>query len=84
MAMELMHQLCKRFGLPPIAADADLAQMAPIPVPHADAGALRRELFDRHRIEVPITSHGGQNFVRVSVQVYNTDDDLARLREALR
>lgn len=84
MAMELMHQLCKRFGLLPIAADADLAQMAPIPVPHPDAGALRRELFDRHRIEVPITSHGGQNFVRVSVQVYNTEDDLARLEEALR
>jgi isopenicillin-N epimerase len=84
MATTLMHRLSDRFGLPPIAADADLAQMAPIPVPHADAGALRRELFDTHRIEVPVTSHAGQNFVRVSVQVYNTDGDLARLAEVLR
>lgn len=83
MAMTQMQRLCDRFGLPAIAAEADLAQMAPIPVPHVDGGALRRNLFERHRIEVPVTTHGGRNFVRVSVQAYTTEDDLARLEQAL-
>ena len=53
--------------------------MAPIPVPHADAGALRRHLFDTHRIEVPVTQHAGRSFVRVSVQAYNSAEELQRL-----
>jgi isopenicillin-N epimerase len=53
-----------------------------IPVPHTDAEALRARLFDESRIEVPVTTHGGQTFVRVSVQGYNTEADLQRLLDA--
>jgi isopenicillin-N epimerase len=48
-----------------------------------DGDALRRRLFDDHRIEVPVTRHGAQHFVRVSVQGYNTAEDLQRLEAAL-
>ena len=83
MAMELMHRLGRHFELAPIGQDSDFGQMAPIPVPHADAGALRRHLYDTHRIEVPVTQHGGRVFVRVSVQAYNTADELQGLEDAL-
>ena len=85
-AVSLMHELAGHFGLPVIGSDAHFAQMAPIPVPATgpDAEALRQRLFEQHRIEVPVTQHGGQCFVRVSVQGYNTRAELEALADALR
>ena len=83
MAVALMHRVARASGLPPIAADADFAQMVPLPVATDDADALRRRLFEQHRIEVPVTRHGPRHFVRVSVQGYNTEADLAALESAL-
>jgi isopenicillin-N epimerase len=72
-------RLCERFGLPPIALHDSGLQMAAIPVPNQDADRLRARLFDDSRIEVPVTQHGGQTFVRVSVQAYNDAADIERL-----
>jgi isopenicillin-N epimerase len=83
LAVALMHRVAQRTGLAPIARDADFAQMVPLPVATDDGDALRRRLFEQHHIEVPVTRHGAQHFVRVSVQVYNTPDDLHRLEDAL-
>lgn len=83
MATALLHRVAARTGLPPIARDDDFAQMVPLAVATDDGDALRRRLFEQHRIEVPITRHGGQHFVRVSVQCYNTTADLAALEAAL-
>ncbi len=82
-ARALMHRVAARSGLAPIGDDADFAQMVPLPVATDDPEALRRRLFERHGIEVPVTSHGGRHFVRVSVQVYNSDADLIRVEDAL-
>jgi len=82
-AVALMHRVLARNGLAAIAPDDCFAQMVPIPVRCADAAALRARLFDHHRIEVPVTTHGGHTFVRVSVQVYNTASDLDALAAAL-
>jgi len=82
-ARALMHHVAERHALPVIGADADFAQMVPLPVPHTDAEALRAALFGQHGIEVPVTTHGGRNFVRVSVQGYNTEAELAALERAL-
>jgi isopenicillin-N epimerase len=79
LAIGLMHEFAERHGLAPIAPDDCFGQMAPLPVPHQDGAALRARLFDEHRIEVPVTEHGGRSFVRVSVQAYNDAADLARL-----
>lgn len=68
--------LTQRYGLAPVAQHDDWAQMAVIPVPVQDADALRRRLYDESRIEVPVTTHAGQVFVRVSVQGYNTENDI--------
>lgn len=86
-AMALLHRVSARTGIAPIADDRFFVQMAPLPVPHQDAATLRTALFDRFRIEVPVTQHAGpggaRTFVRVSVQPYTSDDDLAALEEAL-
>jgi isopenicillin-N epimerase len=82
-AVALMHEMAGRFGLPVIGSDAHFAQMAAVPVPGCDAEALRARLFDRHRIEVPVTRHEGRTFVRVSVQGYNTRAELEALATAL-
>jgi isopenicillin-N epimerase len=82
-ALALMQRCAARFGLATIGADADFAQMVPIPVPPCDAEALRQRLYEQHRIEVPVTTHGGRCFVRASVQAYNTAADLQALESAL-
>jgi isopenicillin-N epimerase len=82
-ALALLHRVRARNGLPPIAPDACHGQMVPIPVRCGDAEALRRRLFEQHRIEVPVTTHRGRVFVRASVQAYNTEADLDALADAL-
>ena len=84
LALALMHELAAEFGQVPIGSDPHFAQMVPVPVPPCDAEALRCLLFDRHRIEVPVTQHEGRTFVRVSVQGYNTRAELERLAQVLR
>lgn len=79
LAVEVMHEFARRHGLPPIAPDDCFGQMTPLPVPAQDAAALRTRLFNEHRIEVPVTQHGGRTFVRVSMQAYNRAEDLERL-----
>jgi len=82
-ALALMHRVGARNGLAPIGADSDFGQMVPIPVRCPDPEALRTWLFERHRIEVPVTQHAGQTFVRVSVQAYTSDAELQLLEAAL-
>ncbi len=86
LAIGLLHRVLARNGLRPIACDDDHLQMVPIPVrcdPGEAAAALRRTLFDEHHIEVPVTQHAGQVFVRASVQAYNDEADLHALERAL-
>ena len=55
----------------------------PLPDLQAQYHPLRDELFTRHRIEVPVTTHAGATFVRVSVQGYVMQEDLDALLGAL-
>lgn len=82
LAAQALDVLTQRHGLTPIARDDDWAQMVAIPVPAQDANRLRQRLFEDSRIEIPVTTHAGQVFVRLSVQGYNTPQDIERLLEA--
>jgi isopenicillin-N epimerase len=84
-------------GLPPICPDTDLtglgnlsglhawyAQMAAFPLPACNAAALQRRLYDEYRVEVPVIDWNGRQLVRVSVQGYNTADNIEALVRALK
>jgi isopenicillin-N epimerase len=86
MACTAQRTVLARNGLAPIAPDDCFGQMVPIPVRvegAASAEALRRHLFDDHRIEVPVTQHAGRTFVRLSVQAYTTQAEVDALVAAL-
>lgn len=82
-ALALQARVGARNGLNPIGRDEDFGQMVPIPVRCTEPEALRARLFEQHRIEVPVTQHAGQVFVRVSVQAYTSDAELQALENAL-
>jgi isopenicillin-N epimerase len=86
---ELLREARRRIeeltGLPPICPDsADwYAQMAALPLPPCDTEVLQRRLYDEYRIEVPVLTWHDQQFVRVSIQAYNTGADVNALISAL-
>ena len=86
---ELLREARRRIeeltGLPPICPDSPewYAQMAAFPLPACDAATLQRRLYDEYRVEVPIIEWGGRQLVRVSVQGYNTAEDVEALVRAL-
>jgi len=51
--------------------------------PELDGSALKRELYERHRIEVPIFETANGFVLRVSVQAYNDESDIAALVDAI-
>lgn len=81
-AVKAMHALCERWGQTPIARDEDFGQMTVIPLPHQDAAELQQRLYEEDRIEIPVTQHEGQNYLRISVQGYTTEADVQALMNA--
>ena len=84
LAAETLGRICALTGLEPISADADFIQMVAVPVPAMDPAALKARLFDRYRIEIPVTAHRDRMFLRISIQAYNTRADADALVEAVR
>lgn len=82
LASHALKVLTQRHCLQTVANDEDWAQMVVIPVPVQDPEALRIRLLQESRIEIPVTTHGGRVFVRLSVQGYNTLSDIERLLAA--
>jgi isopenicillin-N epimerase len=83
MACEALHHVLARNSLQAIAPDRAYGQMVPIPVRTDDPDGLRRQLFDEHHIEIPVTQHAGRTFVRLSVQAYNTQAEVDQLIAAM-
>ena len=52
-------------------------------LPACDSAALKSRLYDEYHIEVPIIRWHERPFVRVSVQGYNSPQDLDALVSAL-
>lgn len=79
------HTLCERFlersGLAP--AGHPFAQMVAVELPACDPDEVQRRLRDEHRIEAPCFERNGRPLLRLSVQGYNTEEDVERLVVAL-
>jgi isopenicillin-N epimerase len=72
-------------GLPSVVPDSHewFAQMAVLPLPPCDRSALYSRLCEEYDVEIPICRWNGQQFARLSVQGYNTREDIDRLVHAL-
>lgn len=86
---ELLRQFraeaLRRTGLEPLTPDGPtwFRQMAAVPLPPCDAKAMQRTLYDDYHIEVPVIDWNGRQLLRVSVQGYNSVDDLEALGSAI-
>jgi isopenicillin-N epimerase len=85
LAIDTMHRVCELFGLSPAAMPRFFGQLVIAPLPKGtNTVQLKTELYDKYRVEVPLTAHNDQAFVRISIQAYNTRADADMLLKALK
>ncbi len=93
LAVDAAALLAGAWGGAPTAPPSLVGAMATLAIPAGVGGdvattregahALRRRLFNSHRIEVPFMAFGGRMWLRISAQIYNQLDDYQRLASAL-
>lgn len=83
---EAIGRVCDLTGLSPRhAPDFDLrGQMGAAPLPPSDLAVLKTRLYDEFKIEVPLVQWQDKQFIRISVQGYNSREDVDLLMTALR
>ena len=81
-----LEQICALTNLTPIyPLDSGFyGQMGTAPLPACNATLLKKRLYDEYRIEVPLIDWQDRQFIRISVQGYNMQDDLDALIAALK
>jgi isopenicillin-N epimerase len=77
----LLERVRDEIALEPLTDD--FVQMLGFRLPVADGAAFKRDLYDRHRIEVPVVETKDGCTMRVSIQAYNDDADADALIAAL-
>ena len=58
-------------------------QMISIPVPKCDVNILKKKLLDEFNIEIPVIKWKNKCFVRISIQIYNTQKEANKLIKAI-
>lgn len=81
--IERICELVRLEPLYPLASDL-YAQMGIAPLPHSDLTLLKSRLYDEHRVEVPLIQWKDRQFIRLSVQGYNDQEDIDMLIYALK
>jgi isopenicillin-N epimerase len=71
--------------LPLYPLDSDFySQMGIAPLPRVDLASLKSRLYAEYKIEVPLVEWQGRHFIRISIQGYNSQEDIDALVDALR
>ncbi len=86
LVTQAIHRIGDLTGLPPAYPDDQgfYRQMAIAPLPPVtDLPAFKKRLYQEHRVEIPCVQWQDKQFIRVSIQGYNTQADVDRLLEAL-
>ena len=86
LAQYARAQISNWTGSPPLCPDSPAwyMQMFAAPLPACDPAQVKQQLYDRFRVEVPLVVWQTQPYVRVSIQAYNTLEDVDRLLDALK
>jgi isopenicillin-N epimerase len=87
LAAHVRRRLSDELGLPPATPTHPQLHgaMTAFRLPAGtDAVALRRGLWESHRIEAPVIERPGHLLIRASTHFYNTEEEIDRLAEALR
>ena len=81
-----IEQICDLTGMSPLyPLDSDFySQMGVAPLPHSDLAVLKRRLYDEYKIEVPLAQWEDRQLIRISVQGYNSQEDVDALVVALK
>jgi isopenicillin-N epimerase len=82
---ELARHARTELGLEPVVPDSPdfYGQMVTLRLPPDTPSDLQERLYDDYRIEIPVSEHNGDRFIRASFQGYNDAADLEGLRSAL-
>jgi isopenicillin-N epimerase len=84
LAQETAARVRKMTGLPALSTpEFSAPQMVAMPIPECDAPAVHLKLFETHRIEIPVFKWQDRCIARVSVQGYNSRDQMTLLIRAL-
>jgi isopenicillin-N epimerase len=83
---QAIERICDLTGMPPLyPLDSDFyRQMGIAPLPSSDLVALKSRLYEEYKIEVPLIQWQDQHFIRISIQGYNTQNDVDVLVDALK
>jgi len=86
LGQENYLRFCELAGSQSLAPVTDefFGQMCSIPITTNDPLKLKQELFEKHRIEIPVMPHGNQTYLRYSIQAFNSQEDLDRLYQAMK
>lgn len=78
-------EFCELLNAKPICPVTEefLGQICSIPIKTQDPMSLKEELYQKYKIEIPITNLEGNHFIRISYQPFNTRADLDALKNAL-
>jgi len=84
LAQETAARLCALTGLEPLSSPEFCApQMVAMPIPDCDPLAIHDALLERYAIEIPVFKWKQHAIVRVSVQGYNSREQMDVLIKAL-
>jgi isopenicillin-N epimerase len=83
---QAMERICDLTKLPPLyPLESDFyCQMGIAPLPASDLAVLKVRLYDQYKIEVPLIDWQGRHFLRISIQAYNSQQDVDALIAALK
>jgi len=86
LLQQAIERVCDLTGLLPLyPLDSEFySQMGIAPLPAVNASVLKSRLYDEYKIEVPLTPWQNRQFIRISIQGYNDQDDVDKLVLALR
>ncbi len=82
---QAIERICELTNLPPLyPLDSGFySQMGIAPLPSSNLTVLKSRLYDEFKIEIPLIQWRDSQFARISVQGYNTQEDIDALVKAL-